>query len=180
MSYLPSIPAKSVYTTNDEEAIGVAMILASGVASFSAGQTVTQNLAYFIPIQIPNSFTVARFLWRNGATAAGNVTAALFNSAGTLQGTRTASTAQSGASGIQSAAPSGGNFTVGAGLYFMVIVSDSATATFAMCDWTVGYARMLGVQEQAANFALATPATLAAHSTDAKVPWIGISQLTTN
>lgn len=176
----PGAPPRSVYSSFSAEAIGVEIAIISTVANLSAAATITQNLAYFCPLYLPGAFAVKRFLWRNGATVNGNVTCALFSSAGVLQGTRTASTAMAGASTLQAAAPSGGDFTVQAGAYFLVFASDSASATFVTAQTTAGDLRMMGVQEQAADYALASPATLVAHSTDAKLPWVAVSTLTTN
>jgi hypothetical protein len=171
---------RPVYSTYSPESIGQELSAVVTVASLTTDGTLTQNLAYFIPLYLPASFTVRRFLWRNGSVVAGNVTAALFSLAGVLQGTRTASTAMSGGSSLQAAAPSGGDFTVVAGQYLLAFTTDSATAQFIVVVATAGFLRMMGVQEQAADYALASPATLVAHSTDARVPWIAISSLTTN
>ena len=183
MSYTPFLPqVRPVYSTYSPESLGSELSAVITVANLNAAQTAGQNLAYFVPLYLPAAFTVKRFLWFNGATVNGNITMALFSLAGVLQGTSTASTAQSGVSAMQAAAPSGGNFTVQAGQYLMVIVSDSATATLVVGNIgsVPGLLRMMGLQQEAADYALTSPATLVAHSTNDYVPFIAISSLTTN
>lgn len=98
----------------------------------------TADKAFFFPIVLNYPAVVTEFLWVNGATvnASYNIDVGLWiaNDADSSTGTllcSTGSTAQGTASVVQAAAPSAGNYTIGAGLYWCGMTVDTTSATIS-------------------------------------------------
>lgn len=170
-------------STGSWEAYGSESQLMATAASTATG---TAAAAIFEPIAIQKPLLIARFFWYNGATASGNVNVGVYDRNGNLHGTATALTAQAGVNAIQAAAPSGGNFTLAPGQYYMAVGFSSATATFfAFGHVQNGLWSAVGTLQQTAGITLgALPAT-ATMATDvtlgptAGIPIIGMTSKTT-
>jgi hypothetical protein len=87
----------------------------------------------YYALDIPATHVIRRFWWANGATVSGSRTliAALYADTGGFKpGVRlgtTAATAQGTANQLQFAAPSGGDFSISPGLYWMSLACDSVS-----------------------------------------------------
>lgn len=81
---------------------------------------------------VTETYRVRRLWWLNGSPVSGNVDVGVFDASGAKL-VSTGSTAQSGASTIQSVAV---DFTLGVGSYWVGIAGSSATASFASFSFT--------------------------------------------
>lgn len=90
----------------------------------------TAKLIWYYPIVILAPFTVAEFIWLNGATAAGHIQMGVYNEAFGLLGNNGTTTSQTGTSAAQIVAPSTGFTLPAPGRYYIAITSDDATSTF--------------------------------------------------
>jgi hypothetical protein len=113
--------------------------------------------AMYYPVVLQQAYVVTKCAWVNGATVNGNVDAAIYDG----QGNRlvaAGTTAMAGASVIQVKELT--DTTVGPGVVFLAMVSDSATATFPLttASTAVTQLRASGVQQQALG-AMPLPAT---------------------
>ena len=144
-----------------------------GISSFSlnaisAGQTnVAQastvwpaaNLAIYVPFRIAMPMIITQVFWANGATVNGNVDLGIYN-ADQTQRMSAGTTAQSGVSTMQFVNTA--DHLLPAGLYYMALASDSATATFlAGTLASIQRGAMMGMAEQTTAFVLPSPATMA-------------------
>lgn len=146
--------------------------------SFSANTVwPSANLAIFIPVEIFNPITIAKMAVNNGSTVNGSLEVGIYTPNGNKV-VSSGSAAQTGVSSIQIFDIT--DTLLNPGLYYMAMVSDSATATFA--GWTVGSTtivwRALGVYQQAAGFVLPTTAVFAAMA-QTVIPIIGMTPKTT-
>lgn len=151
----PTPPVVSAWTVWGT--ISAAQVNDGGGAAFGDGTAPAANQAVFFPIGIPFWFNLRLFFWRNGATVAGNVDVGLYSIGGTKIAS-TGSTAMSGASTSQSAAPSGGVLIIPPGAYYLAFVTNSATATFPKANGPSMHGGA-GVASQTTAFPL--PATAA-------------------
>lgn len=174
-----SPPVPEIISTYSKEAVGVEIgdLVATG-ATPSDLTWPAANRVIWVPIRLQFSFTVARFFVVNAGTVAGNLDLAVVNAAGTLQGTTAGATAQAGTYAVQLAAPSGGNFTLAAGLYMMGVGESSATATVR------GYGSGEGIYDiqpmgvrQSSVFPIVTGVTFAALA-NTPIPLFGITSRT--
>ena len=129
----------------------------------TVGTPVT-NLIIYYPKIVETALSVTALEWTNGTTASLNVILGLYTADGTKVGTDTGSVAQSGASVVQSAAPTGGTFVIGPGLYYIGMIFSGNTANTArgvvLANADLG--RTIGIlQEAAGSFALPATATFA-------------------
>lgn len=93
--------------------------------------TVTQNTIYYMAVQIPVACTLTGIAFYNGGTVNGSVKVALYNSAGTLVASSAAATQVNAFNNQQ--VPFSGTYAAAAGMYFVAMASNSATATFNCC-----------------------------------------------
>lgn len=97
-----------------------------GPGSLSAAQTA--NLLILHAVYIPVATTITGLVIANGATAAGNVLAGLYNAAGSSLLASSASTAQAGTSSTQ-LVPFTGTYAAAAGTYITARIYSSSSAT---------------------------------------------------
>lgn len=116
------------------------------------------NRIYYVPVRIPEAFTVLRVWWLNGSSVTGNVDVGLYNSAGTRLW-QLGSTAQSGTNVVQFADI--GDQAHAAGLYYMAMQHSSNGNVFRVAPGVV-FEIALGIMEESAGgFALPATATFA-------------------
>ena len=95
----------------------------------------TANQAAYFPMFIPVTCPVKRFWWANGTTvnASATYSMAMYHNnggkPGAKIGTNSTLVAQGAVSTVQFAAPSGGDFVLSPGLWWIAIVSTSVTTT---------------------------------------------------
>jgi hypothetical protein len=104
--------------------------------------------ALYYPVVLQRSYTVTKAGWVNGSTINGNVDVGIYNENGALL-VSSGSTAHAGSSTIQTVDLT--DTTVGPGVVFLAMVSDSATGTFVLTATNTGVTqlRAAGVQQQA-------------------------------
>lgn len=157
---------------------------ASGVLSFWNGagpgvgdagfatNTYTANAAIYMEVFTPVPLTIFGFGWENGSAVSGNIDVGLYDLRGARLG-HTGSTAQAGTSTGQTAAVSGGSFSIAAGCYCLAFAIDNATgAVYAQTSVPAIALQLLGVFGQATAFPLPATATFAAPA-QTKVPLVG-------
>lgn len=133
-------------------------------ANFSA------NLAFYVPIRLPEPMTVIDFFVYNGTAVAGNVDVGLY----TWDGRRIASSgavAQSGTSVLQILPVT--DFTVGRGQFYLAVSGSNAGGTYMRGTSDTRYARLLGAMQEASAHPLPTTATFATGSS-VTWPYIGM------
>jgi hypothetical protein len=135
--------------------------------------TWTANLSVYVPMYLPWDYPVNRVWWLNGSTASSNMNFGIFQKGG-KRVYATGSTAQAGASVVQYVTPT--PFWLPQGEYFFALACDGTTNRAAgTAGFTTIMLSHMGVRQQAANFALADPATFAA-PTVAAYPMCGITR----
>lgn len=157
------------------QALGMRGVVASA-GNFVSVAWSTANLAFYAPMQIPFNYPVKNMFWYNGATIAGNVDCGVFTHDLTKI-CSVGSTAQSGATALQFAAPTS-EVILTPGNYYFALVSSSTTATFFTNNLgTATRHRYVGEFQQASALPLPAAATIAATAT-ARIPLIGITYKT--
>ena len=101
---------------------------ATGFGVTNANNAVTANQLYLAVVQIPVACTLTGIAILNGGTAAGNLTVALFNAAGSSQLAVSASASQSGTFRGQQV-PFTGTLAVTPGSYILASIFSSSSAT---------------------------------------------------
>lgn len=140
-----------------------------------ASMTWVANLALYVPIAIPFQFLLSRFWWVNGSSVAANVDVGVYTPSGARLAS-TGSTAQSGASVLQYAAPSGGAILLSPGQYYLAWAGSGTTnAVFGTTAETAIALRIAGCLQQATALPLPASMTAAAVS-NAVLPLCGITQ----
>lgn len=137
-------------------------------AWLAAAPAGTQNwpsadLAIYVPIVIRYPFTVKVLWWANGGTTNGNVDCGIYSSAGSKL-TSTGTTAQAGNNAIQSAAPSGGDYLLAIGTYYLGLALSSGTGQVQRATPGINGMIMWGCAQEASATTLPTtmtPATIA-------------------
>lgn len=157
-------------TPGSWESLGVGYL---GSSAWSAAVWPAANRVVLIPFRVYRPFAIQRAFWYNGATVAGNVEVAVYDEEFNRLVT-TGSTVMAGASVIQSAAIASTELV--AGLYYLAMISDSATATFfrrGLASATCRAGGMLQVTTGAIPLAATlTPVTVSS----AHCPMCGVSQ----
>jgi hypothetical protein len=134
----------------------------------------TANLAMYIPLSIPWSYTVNRVFWINGATTGGTASVAILDSAGVRLAT-SGSTVQSGASALQYVAL-GSPLVMAAGRYFIGLsFSGTTTVAWLTTGFTADFGRMAGMYQQATAHPIPTSATFASFASTG-YPFAGITR----
>lgn len=157
----------------------------AGIVAFTPGSPIitqawTANVAVFIPFVISEWMAVERAIWENGATVAGNVSVAIYDSqqncvldsAGSAAETHVAMT---GASATQVRAFAN-TVILPPGQYYLGFSSDSSTATLGtfVAAAFAGIWRGLGVFEQTSAYPLPTPKATFAVMTRLFVPTVAL------
>lgn len=179
MTYpLYSSPVSPLITLFSPESVG--LLLRAATASFSTSvANPTANKAWYIPLVLRCPISVVQLFVANGGTAAGNFDVGIY----TNDGVRLASlgsTAMSGTTVLQAASIT--PLTIGPGLYYIGIASDSTTAQFLSFGPGAGAQaeRVLGIYQQTSAFPLPATATFASNSVTSGIPVAGLmtSQIT--
>lgn len=132
------------------------------------------NLAIFYPFFIVERHRYRVIFWHNGATAAGDVDAGIYSTAGAKL-VSTGAVAQSGTSTSQQANI---DVTLEPGMYYLALSSSSGAATFMRGSPTSNWGpRAAVVRQMAAAHPLPTTATFA-NISNSYVPMIGIAEAT--
>lgn len=156
---------------------GIANYPLIGAAVTTSAAPGTANRTYYVPISIPSRYLIRRFWWCNGATANGNIDCGIYTRKGVLLA-NTGSVAQSGATTVQSAAPSGGDFLLDPGSYYLAVQVSSTTATFRRQAPSVSQCQCLGVlNETPGGFGLPATATFGS-PVAGYIPVFGIASVT--
>ena len=153
-----------------------AELSALGGAALTDNVYVAANRAIYVPFYLPESFTVQKVWWINGAAVSGNVDVAVYTAAGARQ-ISAGSTAMAGASAIQ--AVDVADTALAAGDYYLAFACDNTTASFQSSPAAAvsTYNAALGWAQQAAAFALPATATFAL-SANTYLPFFGIANRT--
>lgn len=133
------------------------------------------NSAMIIPFVLPWPYTVARLFWANGASVGGNSDIGIFTTAGAALG-RAGSTANTGASALQYAAPAGGAFQLEPNTrYFLAYVNDGTTGRVMGFPSGAITPRAMGMLQQASAIPLPNPLTPAAITGSNVIPMAGFT-----
>jgi len=151
-------------------------LVAHGISSQIITQAWTANVAVYIPFILSDWITVERCSWENGATVAGNVSVAIYDSQqnclrDTVGSFAETHVAMSGASANQTRAFTN-NILLSPGLYYLGFSSDSSTATLGTYTAAAfaGQFRGMGVFEQTTAYPLPTPTATFAVMTRLFIP----------
>lgn len=139
----------------------------------------TTNMAIAYPIFLTSEFPLLFFWWVNGATVNGNTDVGVYTAEETpTKLASTGSKVNTGTHTCQSAAPSAA-ITLTPGMYYLVMVTDSATQTFYRSNNnTQQLLQAWGYFRQAsANVPLPATLTPAAVNFSSYAPWFGIASV---
>lgn len=142
-------------------------LAALGIGAPASAAWPTANQAMYVPFTIDETVTVKKMFWKNGATVSGNVDIGIYNEAGTRK-VNMGSTAQATINATQIVDIA--DTSLAAGRYYMALVADNTTATFASVTAT----QRLGYLTQTTAFALPATATFATPAT-AVIPYFGLT-----
>lgn len=147
-------------------------------ATFSPGSlTWVSNLALYMPIHIPFTFTVKRAFWINGSTTGGNAQFGIYTPSGS-QIYATPATVTTGGSSPQFVTPAT-PFQLSPGRYlFAMMFTGSTTAAYGSVNATADSLRLAGVTQEATGGTLPSTATFATAS-NALITWCGVTSTTT-
>jgi hypothetical protein len=134
----------------------------SGTMWTTAGTSAwpSANLAVFAPVVVRRRVVVSAMAWWNGSGVSGNLDAGIYDRNRALLG-HTGSTAQAGASALQSAAISGGPITLNPGLYYLALACDNITSPLPRASLSIPLLQACGYQQMASAFPLPSTATFA-------------------
>jgi hypothetical protein len=144
----------------------------------SATYPAAANAAVYVPFVVNAPMPVVEMGAFNGATAAGNTQLGIYDDQQNLLTASTA-TAQAGINAWQMLSVTA--VTLDPGVYYMAIVSTSASATFSCAynsEGTVVMGRSMGLLQQASAAPLPNPATFAVASLS-RVPLMVVSSVST-
>lgn len=148
----------------------------SAATNIGAG-VLANTIVYLYPFRVSIPYPITYFWWVNGATVNGNVDMGVYSEDGQTLLVSAGSTAQSGASAVQTKAVS---FTLSPGRYYLGFATSSATATFHRQNNSVASTRAAGFRQHTtsagANVPLPTTLIFAAHNTTAN-PFVGMTRL---
>ena len=129
----------------------------------------TANRAIYVPLCVPSS-VVVRKLWVGTGTITTNVDMALYDASGVAVISGTAGTVSSSTEAVFDVTDT----TIGPGLYYIAVVSDSATDTILAINAATPILTAMGVLTEASAYPLPATATFAISHTLAFVPIAGI------
>lgn len=169
MSDFPTVFAGPCVTIHpwSQEALG-GLVVANGSTTFfgtSSAAWPAANRALFIPFVLRTPIVVAKLMWFNGATVAGNVDVGIYDRTGTriasVRNDKGSDLAQAGVNAIQSYDIA--DFGIGPGTFYLAMASDSATATFlrGQNGSAAEMGKFLGMYQQASAYPLPATATFA-------------------
>ena len=139
----------------------ISSYLIAPLTTLSTGAWPSANLILYVPIAVPESFTVLRVWWVNGNVASDNCNLGFYDQTGSKLW-ETGSTAMSGTSQAQFVNIADQAHV--AGLYYMAFQQSGTTGTFPRQNpssaplFTIAHGVL---QEQAGSFALPSTATFA-------------------
>jgi hypothetical protein len=131
----------------------------------------TANLAIYVPVIVATTVIVRKLWFGSAATGTGNVDMALYDGAGAAVVSAT-NAAKEAAIGIQSFDVT--DTTIGAGLYFLGLASDSGTDTFMRAAPAAPLPLSTGILTESSAYPLPATATWTANQTLAFVPAVGM------
>ena len=178
MTFAPPMlarPGEIVITPYSLQSIGVTMLVGGGGGAASANW-IAANVVIFIPFRVIEAITITKLFWSNGAAVAGNLDAGIYDTSSNLL-VSTGTTAQAGTTNAQVVDVT--DTTIGRGVYYMALVSDTSGATQKINSVApaAGLCQSYGLLEQAGvTLPLATnasPATFAKY-TRAFIPYFGL------
>jgi hypothetical protein len=140
--------------------------------------TIGNTLVFIYQFKISVEFPITYFWWINGATVNGNVSMGVYDQDGNLI-ISCGTVAQSGASSLQSAAPSATTI-LGPGKYWMGFATSSTTSTFTIQNNSIASSRAAGWRSHAvtAGNGVPVPSTLTFAAANSSVnPFVGITRL---
>lgn len=152
----------------------------SGIATPASAVWDTTNRAVYLPVYISAPCIAVKVWWANGATVNGNVDCGLYTSgaAGPLTKLFSAgTTAQAGASVVQIVDIT--DVALAAGVYYIGLVSSSATGTFIKSSSTsTQVTKALAICNQVTALPLPATATPAVASGTVQMPLAGFAMRT--
>jgi hypothetical protein len=137
-----------------------------------AGQAAwpSANLAIYVPLRIPSRIVVRKLWVAVGNTATGNIDMALYDASGVAVVEATAAAHTSQMEQVFDVTDT----TVGPGLYYIGVASDSGTDNFNRYTPAAPVAAAWGVLTQTSAYPLPSTATFALDQTLAYVPVAGL------
>lgn len=136
-----------------------------------AGAWPSANLAIYVPVIVRHRVVVTGLWYANGATATGNYDIGLYDAAGAAllrKGTTAKPTT------IAEIVWDCTDTTIGPGVYYLALASDSGTDTFARASPAAPILAAMGVLSEASGFVLPATATFAVPQTLAYIPVVGM------
>lgn len=137
---------------------------------FAASGTLPDSTCIYVPLMIRTPVVVKQLWYANMTTATGNYDIGLYDDAGVAI-LRKGSTAKS-TSAVEIVWDCT-DTTIGKGIYYIALATDSATDTFYRFSVSAPYPAALGIWAEAA-FPLPATATFAVNNTLDKVPVMGL------
>lgn len=171
-------PLVTITPTHPESGVGNIMFNGGNLSlnTYASSTWPSASKALFIPFWISKPITFSTMFWVNGATTSGNVDVGVYSVDGTKIVSK-GSTAQSGASALQSVSVT--STTLGAGMYYLAMAADNTTATYYRT--IAGQSlrtKFTGMAEMSSAFALPATATFATVAAD-YIPMVGLSTRST-
>lgn len=137
----------------------------------SNGAWPSANLAIYVPLRVPRRVVVRKLWFASGTTGTGNVDMALYDAAGVAV---VSATNAAKASELTEQVFDVTDTTVGPGLYFIALSSDSSTDTFLRWAPAAPLPAAYGVLTEASAYPLPSTATFALNQTLAFIPCMGL------
>lgn len=132
----------------------------AGIDGETSSNWPTANLAILVPFSLPTAKTVTQVMWINGAAAAGNLDAGVYNEDGTR--VVTCGTTAQGAINNPQVTNLSAPTALAAGSYYFALCQDVVTGgVFRNATLGAGFLQMLGVQQAATSLPLPASLTLA-------------------
>lgn len=153
------------------DTMGVDSVTSRIKPSSGAGAWPSANLAIYVPVRVRSRVIVTQLWYGNAGTATGNYDIGLYDAAGTAL-LRRGTTAKT-TSPVEIVWDCT-DTTIGPGIYYLALASDSATDTFHRLAPAAPITAALGVLSEASGFVLPATATFAVPQTLAYIPVIGM------
>jgi hypothetical protein len=159
------------------DTIGDSGLQHPGIYGYASVAWGTANRAVYVPLVVPSRVVVRGLWFGSGTTGTGNVDMGLYDpTGGAVVSATNAAKIASAAEQVLDVTDT----TVGPGLYYIALSSDSATDTFvrhASCA-TAPIATAFGVLTEASAYPLPATATMALNQTNLFVPVMGLLLVT--
>lgn len=170
------VPHHLVLSSFDMEAAGVVPGISVSAPSGATNWPANNRIIY-IPCRVRAPFSIVRFFWINGTAVGGNVQAGIYSVSGALLSS-CPSTGQAVTNGSQGVAPTGGDYTVTPGVYYLAITLSTTAGRIWRLAPVAQSLKAYGLYDETPGvFGLPTTATFAAQVSGI-VPLIGIASHT--